>query len=59
LTGTALRDGLRAAIAEVWSPDRVPEAQEWTPHVSVAVDTCVMQTYLLTGEILRIFEDSS
>jgi hypothetical protein len=23
------------------------------------VDTCVMQTYLLAGEILRIFEDSS
>jgi hypothetical protein len=22
------------------------------------VDTCVMQTYLLTGEILRVFEDS-
>jgi hypothetical protein len=31
-----LRDGLRAAIAEVWSPAGVPEAQEWTPHVSVA-----------------------
>jgi len=31
-------------------------------HSDVAqaeVDTCVMQTYLLTGEILRIFEDSS
>ena len=23
------------------------------------VDTCVMQTYLLAGEVLRIFEDSS
>jgi hypothetical protein len=23
------------------------------------VDTCVMQTYLLAGEILRIFEDTS
>jgi len=31
-----LRDGLRAAIAEVWSPAAVPEAQEWTPHVSIA-----------------------
>ena len=31
-------------------------------HADVAqaeVDTCVMQTYLLAGEILRIFEDSS
>ena len=31
-------------------------------HSDVAqaeVDTCVMQTYLLAGEILRIFQDSS
>jgi hypothetical protein len=31
-------------------------------HADVAaaeVDTCVMQTYLLAGEILRVFEDSS
>lgn len=32
----AVRDGLRVAISDAWSPDRVPEAQEWTPHVSVA-----------------------
>jgi uncharacterized protein (DUF952 family)/2'-5' RNA ligase len=33
---TPLRDALRAAIADVWGPERVPEASEWTPHVSVA-----------------------
>jgi len=33
---TPLRDALRAAIADVWGPERVPEAPEWTPHVSVA-----------------------
>jgi 2'-5' RNA ligase superfamily protein len=32
----AVREGLRAAISDVWSPDRVPDAAEWTPHVSVA-----------------------
>ncbi len=31
-----LRDALRAAIADVWGPERVPEGPEWTPHVSVA-----------------------
>jgi 2'-5' RNA ligase len=30
------RDAARAAIADVWGADRVPEALEWTPHVSVA-----------------------
>ena len=30
------RDAARAAIADVWGADRVPEAPEWTPHVSVA-----------------------
>ena len=33
---TVLRDGLRAAVAEIWSPARVPESDDWTPHVSVA-----------------------
>jgi 2'-5' RNA ligase len=31
-----LRRALRAAIADVWGPDRVPEGQEFTPHISVA-----------------------
>lgn len=30
------RDALRTAIADVWGPERVPEAEEWAPHVSVA-----------------------
>jgi 2'-5' RNA ligase len=30
------RDAARAAIADVWGAGRVPEASEWTPHVSVA-----------------------
>ena len=30
------RDAVRAAIGGVWGTDRVPEAAEWTPHVSVA-----------------------
>jgi 2'-5' RNA ligase superfamily len=33
---TPLRDALRAAIADIWGLERVPEAPEWTPHVSVA-----------------------
>jgi hypothetical protein len=32
----AARAGLRAAISDAWSPDRIPEAAEWAPHVSVA-----------------------
>jgi hypothetical protein len=32
----AIRAGVRAAISDAWSPDRVPEPEEWTPHVSVA-----------------------
>jgi 2'-5' RNA ligase len=31
-----VRDALRAAIGEVWGASQVPEAAEWTPHVSVA-----------------------
>jgi hypothetical protein len=30
------RDALRAAIGDAWGTVRVPEAAEWTPHVSVA-----------------------
>jgi 2'-5' RNA ligase len=33
---TAVRQGLRAAIADVWSRDRVLEPEAWTPHVSIA-----------------------
>ena len=32
----AVRAALRAAIADVWSDDQVPDTSEWTPHVSVA-----------------------
>ena len=42
--------------------DRVYALTNKGVHDDVAqaeVDTCVMQTYLLAGEILRIFEDSS
>jgi hypothetical protein len=31
-----VRDAIRAAIADVWGIDHVPEGAEWTPHVSVA-----------------------
>jgi hypothetical protein len=31
-----VRATLRAAIADVWSDDQVPDTSEWTPHVSVA-----------------------
>lgn len=30
------RDAIRAAIADVWGSDRVPEGPHWTPHVSMA-----------------------
>lgn len=30
------RDAIRAAIADVWDIDHVPEGAEWTPHMSVA-----------------------
>lgn len=30
------RDAIRAAIADAWGCDRVPEGPDWTPHVSVA-----------------------
>jgi len=32
----ALRSQVRAAIADVWGADKVPEADEWNPHVSIA-----------------------
>jgi 2'-5' RNA ligase len=32
----AMRNELRAAIADVWGPERVLKGAEWTPHVSVA-----------------------
>jgi hypothetical protein len=31
-----VRDQLRAAIGDVWGPDKVPEDQAWKAHVSVA-----------------------
>ena len=31
-----MRAALRAAIADVWSDDQVPDTSEWTPHVSLA-----------------------
>lgn len=37
-----VRDALRAAIADVWGADRVPEGQEWTPHVSAAYANVTM-----------------
>lgn len=33
---TAVRHGLREAITDVWPAGRVPEAEEWTPHISIA-----------------------
>lgn len=30
------RDAIRAAIADVWGSDHVPEGPSWAPHVSVA-----------------------
>jgi hypothetical protein len=31
-----VRDAVRAGIADVWGPERVPEATQWSAHVSVA-----------------------
>jgi 2'-5' RNA ligase len=31
-----VRDAVRAGIADVWGAERVPEAAEWSAHVSVA-----------------------
>ena len=31
-----VRAAARDAIAEVWSPDRVLDSEQWTPHVSIA-----------------------
>lgn len=31
-----VRTATRDAIAEVWSPGRVPDGEEWTPHVTAA-----------------------
>jgi 2'-5' RNA ligase len=33
---TRVRDGLRAAIADIWPTADVPESADWAPHVSVA-----------------------
>ncbi len=32
----ALRKQIRAAIADVWGTERIPEAEQWSPHVSIA-----------------------
>jgi 2'-5' RNA ligase len=31
-----VRDGVRAAIAEIWGSEHVPDGPDWTPHVSIA-----------------------
>lgn len=33
---TPARDALRAAISDVWGPERILEGPEWSPHVSIA-----------------------
>jgi 2'-5' RNA ligase len=33
---TPMRDAIRAAIADVWGPQRVPDGPAWAPHVSIA-----------------------
>ncbi len=33
---TPMRDAIRAAIADVWGPRRVPDGSAWAPHVSIA-----------------------
>jgi 2'-5' RNA ligase len=37
----ALRGQIRAAIADVWGEDNVPEAEHWSPHVSIAYSNAV------------------
>lgn len=32
----ALRAQIRGAIADVWRPEKVPETEQWSPHVSIA-----------------------
>lgn len=36
-----MRDAVRAGIGDVWGPERVPEATEWSAHVSVAYASAV------------------
>jgi hypothetical protein len=31
-----VRHAVRQAIADVWGHDRVPDSEQWTPHVSIA-----------------------
>ncbi|MFG1705419.1 2'-5' RNA ligase family protein [Nonomuraea sp. M3C6] len=31
-----IRQAVRQAIADVWDPERIPDAEQWTPHVSIA-----------------------
>jgi 2'-5' RNA ligase len=33
---TPMRDAIRAGIADVWGPQRVPDGPAWAPHVSIA-----------------------
>ncbi|WP_345580386.1 2'-5' RNA ligase family protein [Nonomuraea rosea] len=31
-----VRHAVRQAIGDVWGPERVPDSEDWTPHVSIA-----------------------
>ncbi|MGW4958238.1 2'-5' RNA ligase family protein [Nonomuraea sp. NPDC004186] len=31
-----IRRTVRQAIADVWGPERVPDSEQWTPHVSIS-----------------------
>jgi len=49
----ALRRRIRAGIADVWGADKVPEAEEWSPHVSIAYSNSTGSPELFAGALAR------
>ena len=49
----ALRRRIRAGIADVWGADKVPEAEEWSPHVSIAYSNSTGSPEPFAGALAR------
>jgi 2'-5' RNA ligase len=50
----ALRGQIRAAIADVWGAEKVPEGNQWSPHVSIAYSNATGPTEPYTEALSRV-----
>lgn len=55
----ALRRQARGAIGDVWTPQRVPESEEWAPHVSIAYSNSTGPTAPYAEALSQVVADQA